>query len=81
MRVTGNRAALLVVPTVMGALAGASGLAAIWVTLAAALGFGALVARRTPFDELVADRPGGRRYEERRAAEREAESESTAVDG
>jgi MFS family permease len=59
VRVTGNRAALLVVPTLMGALAGATGLAAIWVVLAAALGFGAVVARRTPFDELVADRPGG----------------------
>ena len=59
VRVTGNRAALLVVPTLMGALAGATGLAAIWVVLAAVLGFGAVVARRTPFDELVADRPGG----------------------
>jgi hypothetical protein len=59
VRVTGNRAALLVVPAAMGAIAGASGLAAIWLILAAVLGFGALVARRTPFDELAAERAGG----------------------
>ena len=59
VRVTGNRAALLVVPATMGAIAGASGLAAIWLILAAVLGFGALVARRTPFDELAAERAGG----------------------
>jgi MFS family permease len=51
VRVTGNRAALLTVPAAMGALAGASGIAAIWVALAVFLGGGALVAMRTSFDE------------------------------
>jgi MFS family permease len=55
VRVTGNRAALLVVPTIMGAIAGAGGLSAIWVVMAALLGFGAVVAQRTPFDELAAE--------------------------
>lgn len=57
VRLTGNRAALLVVPTVMGALAGAGGISLIWLALAAFLGGGAAVAARTPFDELVT-RPG-----------------------
>jgi MFS family permease len=57
VRLTGNRASLLVVPTLMGAIAGASGIAAIWLVLAASLGFGALIARRTPFDELAAEGP------------------------
>lgn len=51
VRVTGNRAALLTVPAAMGALAGASGIAAIWVALAVFLGGGALVAMRTSFDD------------------------------
>ncbi len=50
VRVTGNRAALLTVPAAMGALAGASGIAAIWVAVATFLGAGALVAARTRFD-------------------------------
>ena len=58
VRLTGNRAALLVVPTAMGALAGASGITAIWLALALVLGAGAFVASRTPFDDLV-QRPGG----------------------
>lgn len=53
VRLTGNRAALLVVPTAMGALAGAGGITLIWLVLATFLGGGALVAARTPFDELV----------------------------
>ena len=53
VRLTGNRAALLIVPTAMGALAGASGIAAIWLALAVFLGAGALVAARTPFDDLT----------------------------
>jgi MFS family permease len=57
VRLTGNRAALLVVPTVMGAVAGASGLTAIWLLLAAFLGGGALVAMRAPFDELATSVP------------------------
>jgi hypothetical protein len=53
VRVTGNRAALLTVPTAMGALAGTSGIAAIWIALAVFLGGGALFAARTPFDGLA----------------------------
>lgn len=53
VRLTGNRAALLVVPTVMGALAGAGGITLIWLALAMLLGGGAAVAARTPFDELA----------------------------
>ena len=53
VRLTGNRAALLVVPTFMGAVAGASGIAAIWLVLAGFLGAATLVAFRTPFDELA----------------------------
>ena len=60
VRLTGNRSALLVVPTAMGALAGASGITAIWLALALFLGVGAFVASRTPFDELV-QRPGSSR--------------------
>jgi MFS family permease len=55
VRLTGNLAGLLIVPTAMGVLAGASGIEAIWIALAALLGLGALVARRTPFDDLVDD--------------------------
>lgn len=54
VRLTGNRGALLIVPTMMGAIAGASGLTAIWLVLAMFLGAGSFVASRTPFDELVA---------------------------
>jgi MFS family permease len=53
VRLTGNRASLLVVPPLLGALAGAAGVTAIFVILAAALLGGALLASRTPFDELV----------------------------
>jgi len=53
VRLTGNRAALLVVPTAMGVLAGAGGIAAIWLVLAAFLCGGAIVAARAPFDDLV----------------------------
>jgi MFS family permease len=51
VRVTGNRAALVSVPVVMGAIAGASGISAIWIALAVFLGGGAIVALRTPFDD------------------------------
>ncbi len=50
VRVTGNRAGLLTVPAIMGAVAGASGIAVIWVALAGLLGGGAIVAARTIFD-------------------------------
>jgi len=57
VRLTGNRAALLVVPTFMGAIAGASGITAIWLVLAGFLGFGANVARTAPFDTLRQPEP------------------------
>ena len=51
VRVTGNRAALVSVPVLMGAIAGAaSGISVIWIAMAAFLGGGAFVAARTPFD-------------------------------
>jgi predicted MFS family arabinose efflux permease len=53
VRLTGNRGALLVIPPLMGAIAGAAGIAAIFVTLALALGAGTAIALRTPFDELA----------------------------
>lgn len=51
IRITGNRVALLVVPTMMGAIAGAAGIAAIFIVLAVSLGIGAAVALVTSFDE------------------------------
>jgi MFS family permease len=57
VRVTGNRAALLTVPAAMGALAGASSVAAIWVALALFLGGGAFVAMRTRFDAVAEEAP------------------------
>lgn len=57
VRLTGNRVALLVVPTLMGAIAGVAGLATIWIVLAVALLSGSVVALRTPFDALVGDAP------------------------
>jgi MFS family permease len=51
IRLTGNRAALLVVPTIMGAIAGVAGVAAIWLVLGSFLAAGANVARRAPFDK------------------------------
>ncbi len=50
VRITGNRVALLVVPTLMGAIAGAAGIQAIFIVLAVSLGLGAAVAFVTPFD-------------------------------
>ena len=61
VRITGNRASLLVIPPVLGAVAGATGVVAIFVVLAVALLGGAAVAAVTPFDELAErpDRPTG----------------------
>jgi MFS family permease len=53
LRITGNRASLLVIPPVLGAIAGAAGVAAIFVVLAGALLGGSALAASTPFDELV----------------------------
>lgn len=55
VRLTGNLAAMLIMPTAMGVIAGASGVSAIWVVLAALLGLGAAVAWRTPFDVIVGE--------------------------
>ena len=51
----------LVIPPVLGAVAGATGVVAIFVVLAVALLGGAAVAAVTPFDELAErpDRPTG----------------------
>jgi len=49
IRITGNRAALLVVPTMMGAVAGSAGMAAMFVVLASMLTAGAAIAARAPF--------------------------------
>ncbi|HWP63342.1 MAG TPA: MFS transporter [Candidatus Binatia bacterium] len=53
VRLTGNRASLLVVPTAVGALAGATGLTSIWLVVAGFLALGAIAALRTPFDAVV----------------------------
>ncbi len=62
VRLAGNRAALLVVPAAMGAIAGAAGVAAIFWAIAGLLGTGAAVALGTSDDaagtEPVADRAG-----------------------
>ena len=58
VRLTGMRISLLVVPTAMGALAGASGISAIWVFLAVFLAIGGIVAWGAPFDETIADAGG-----------------------
>lgn len=62
VRLTGNRGSLLIVPATMGAIAGAAGILAIFWILAIALLAGAVLALRTPFDELVerrGERAGG----------------------
>jgi MFS family permease len=79
VRLTGNRAALLIVPTLMGAIAGASGITAIWLVLAGFLGFGANVARHAPLDDPPIAPPGPPHSPEpsgrgrRTAAQREVE--------
>ncbi|MDO8483945.1 MAG: MFS transporter [Candidatus Limnocylindrales bacterium] len=51
VRLTGNRAALVVVPTVMGAIAGTAGITAIFIVVAVSLGVGTAVALAPSFDE------------------------------
>ena len=58
VRLTGMRISLLVVPTAMGALAGASGISAIWVFLAVFLAIGGIVAWGAPFDEAIVEADG-----------------------
>ena len=51
VRLTGNRLAQLILPSLLGTLAGAAGLAALFWTLGAVLAGGALMVLRTPFDD------------------------------
>jgi predicted MFS family arabinose efflux permease len=60
VRLTGNRLGQLVVPSAMGALAGAAGLNAIFWILAAALGAGATLVSRTALDDPAPQPLGGR---------------------
>ena len=57
VRLTGNRGALLVVPTLMGAIAGTAGITAIFVVVAGSLAVGAAVALTAAFDDDTLDRP------------------------
>ncbi len=57
VRITGNRVALLVVPTTMGAIAGSAGITAIFVVMAVSLGVGAVVALTSSFDDDALDPP------------------------
>jgi MFS family permease len=50
VRITGNRLALLIVPTLLGAIAGAVGLAAIFVVMGVALGIAAAAVRVIGYD-------------------------------
>jgi MFS family permease len=56
LRITGNRASLLVIPPLMGAVAGATGVAMVFVILAVAMAGGAAIAATTPLDELAENR-------------------------
>ena len=51
VRITGNRVALIFVPTIMGTIAGAAGISAIFVVMAIALAIGAALAFGSPLDE------------------------------
>jgi len=51
IRLAGNRAALIVAPTIVGAIGGAVGLAGIFAAVAMALGGGAAVAARAPLSK------------------------------
>lgn len=59
VRLTGNRAALLVVPSAMGLIAGAAGVSAIFWAIAALLGAGAAVALAMPGDPVEPDADTG----------------------
>ena len=52
VRHTGNLAALVLVPVVMGAVADASGIGAVWLVLAGLLGSATVVAGRTSFARI-----------------------------
>ena len=51
VRMTGNRTSLLLVPAVMGAVAGSAGVGAVFVLMAIALGTGGLVTRSARLDQ------------------------------
>jgi MFS family permease len=53
VRITGNRAALLVVPTLLGAIAGTAGLGAIFLVCGVSLAVGAAIALVTGYDDPV----------------------------
>lgn len=69
VRLTGNRTALVVVPVVVGAVAGAAGVSVIFWLMALLLGAGAAVARRAPLDVVTPPVPPGHEgRSDRRAA-------------
>lgn len=69
VRLTGNRTALVVVPVVVGAVAGAAGVNVIFWMMAILLGAGAAVGRRAPLDvETPPVPPGHEGRSDRRAA-------------
>lgn len=53
VRITGNRIALLVVPTLLGGLAGTAGIEAIFIVMGLSLGLASAVALVTGYDEPV----------------------------
>ena len=55
VRLTGNRLGQLILPSLMGVLAGAAGLNAMFWTLGGVLGAGAFMVWRTQFDDPIAD--------------------------
>ena len=59
VRLTGNRTALVVVPVVIGAVAGAAGVNVIFWVMAVLLGAGAAVGRRAPLDVEMPPVPQG----------------------
>jgi MFS family permease len=50
VRLTGNRSALVIVPILVGAVAGVTGVSLIFWLIAALLGAGAVVGYRAPLD-------------------------------
>lgn len=53
VRITGNRIALVIVPTLLGGLAGTAGLGAIFIVTGGSLGLAAVMALVTGYDEPV----------------------------
>jgi predicted MFS family arabinose efflux permease len=59
VRLTGNRVALIVMPVIVGAVAGVGGVSLIFWMMASLLGAGALVGYRAPLDTAPPPRPVG----------------------